>query len=392
MQTLPKGSFINIESEGHVEALKSTARLLAEHTEKMVKEEVDAPSLEALTNNLWQKAAYVTRETERRALQQIFAENFIERFRQLRPAATPLEDLVSELLSTETAFTTEHLVTTASPQENQAPVEVVPTAESAPLVSPEQDEFLGIVKTDEPGEISAELLMAAEREETVTEIAETLPASAPIGEQILPADDNSELLVQTSFSAPEDAANGETVEKAEVADQPVTAKVAAEQSLPSADQPVKSEPAAKTNDQEPFEFGKCTVSLHLRLLPGAGNSGIRKVIISTMSHNLPPEIELLEIAEGENTEQIAGLVKGKLERFRQTLPVKYIEQLRTAKNKTVKTVPGGKIVAAAEKVPGGEEQKAETQNNSGSDQTTASSASVNVPPTALSGQAQPSLF
>ena len=51
---------------------------------------------------------------------------------------------------------------------------------------------------------------------------------------------------------------------------------------------------------------------------------------------MPPEIEFLEIGEGEDLTEIAALVRGKLERFKQTLPAKYIEQLRQSKTKTAK--------------------------------------------------------
>jgi hypothetical protein len=91
MQTLQAGSFLNLENAASVEALKFTARRLAEHSGSVVKENLNAQSLENLANNLWQKAEYITRETERRRLQQIFVENFSERFRQLKPESERAE-------------------------------------------------------------------------------------------------------------------------------------------------------------------------------------------------------------------------------------------------------------------------------------------------------------
>lgn len=104
--------------------------------------------------------------------------------------------------------------------------------------------------------------------------------------------------------------------------------------------------------KEPFEFGKCTVNLNLTLLPASGDGRGRRAIISAASHNLPPEIEFLEISEAENLTEIADLMRGKLERFRQTLPAKYIEQLRQSKTKTEKkptTVKTQATVAAPTK-------------------------------------------
>lgn len=73
------------------------------------------------------------------------------------------------------------------------------------------------------------------------------------------------------------------------------------------------------------------------------------MIVSAASHNLPPEIEFLEIGEGEDLTEIVALVSGKLARFKQTLPAKYIEQLRASKTKTTKkpatTKPAATVAA-----------------------------------------------
>ena len=101
MKTLQAGSFLHLENDGSLESLKFTARCLAEHTGSVVKENLNAQSLETLANNLWQKAEYVTRETERRRLQQIFVENFTDRFRELKPdLSVSTADLVIQSLET----------------------------------------------------------------------------------------------------------------------------------------------------------------------------------------------------------------------------------------------------------------------------------------------------
>lgn len=97
--------------------------------------------------------------------------------------------------------------------------------------------------------------------------------------------------------------------------------------------------SANKNDagaQEPFEFEKCTINLNLTLLPAEPGKGARKAIVGAMSHNLPPEIDFLDVADGGDLNEIAALIGEKLARFKQTLPVKYIEQLRASKNKSAK--------------------------------------------------------
>jgi len=68
MKILSSGSFLNLENAESVEALKFTARRLAEHSTGAVKENLNAQQLENLALQLWQKAEYVARETERRRL------------------------------------------------------------------------------------------------------------------------------------------------------------------------------------------------------------------------------------------------------------------------------------------------------------------------------------
>ncbi len=62
MQTLTAGSFLNLENAESVEALKYTARRLAEHTATVATAENMQPAaLENLALQLWNKAEYVAR-------------------------------------------------------------------------------------------------------------------------------------------------------------------------------------------------------------------------------------------------------------------------------------------------------------------------------------------
>ncbi len=92
MQTLTAGSFINLENDSTVEALKFTARRLAEHSANVITENLNVASLENLASSLWEKAEYLTRETEQRRLKEIFAQNFSERFRELKPEVPATEN------------------------------------------------------------------------------------------------------------------------------------------------------------------------------------------------------------------------------------------------------------------------------------------------------------
>ncbi len=160
MQTLTASSFLNLENASTVEALKFTARRLAGHTASVVRENLNAASLENLVNNLWERAECVTRETERRLLHQIFIENFRERFRELKPDVFKAETSGLEVSPADST-----IENAGSEEQSPAPEiikrggsELAATAEnvsssdsakeSAPEVEAKKDEFLSFVKTD----------------------------------------------------------------------------------------------------------------------------------------------------------------------------------------------------------------------------------------------------
>lgn len=394
MQTLQAGSFLTLENDGSLEALKFTARLLAEHTEKVVKENLNAQQLENLANSLWQKAEYVTRETQRRRLQQIFVENFTERFRELKPDFDTLTAVIAD------SFDREHAPEKVEAKNEQIVIrETTSPTEQTSQIHAQKDEFLGLVKNDEILSESA----AEEREAAMTEEIKQTAEAETKTEAV--KTENERGTAETSI--PE---SSKVSEETKI----IKENIKADGLQTTAQNNSRTENLVKNGTssfdaKEPFEFGKCTVSLNLTLLPCTGREASRKVIISTASHALTPEIEYLEIAEGENLEQIAALVKDKLFRFSQTLPVKYIEQLRAAKTKVTKTSQTAKSASSTslsteksaddgEKTSG--EQKmssaAHSQSEVKSDEQMAEKESETVsivpPPTTANERVQLSLF
>lgn len=185
MQTLTAGSFLNLENADTVEALKHTARRLAEHRATVVKENLPPAALENLANSLWQKAEYVTRETEQRRFNQIFVENFSERFRELKPEVTETQN--SDSVFTSADSTVENHKSVEQPPapiavesgeiKSPASVENVALPESsATEVEGKKDEFLGFVGPGEPfgDEREVEMFTTA----AITEPKETQQAIA----------------------------------------------------------------------------------------------------------------------------------------------------------------------------------------------------------------------
>ena len=399
MQTLQAGSFLTLENDTNLEALKFTARLLAEHSGKVVKENLNAQQLENLANNLWQKAEYVTREIQRSRLQQIFVENFTERFRELKP------DFDTLTLAIANSFNLENTPEKVEEKGEQIAIrESTPPTEQTLEAHAQKDEFLGLVKTDE-------ILREPATEERENEAAAPEEIRQIVAES--EAETKTEIVKTQNESGTAEITipkGGEVIKEAETV--PEKSKVEGLQTIAqnnSRTENLGTSGTSSSEAKEPFEFGKCAVSLNLVLLPCSGSDTPRKAIISTVSHNLPPEIEYLEINEGENLEQIAALVKDKLSRYRGTLPVKYIEQLRASKNKTTKTNQSAKTslptppsteksLTNAEKTSG--EQKMPSAAHIQSDVTVreqsaekeSETASIVSPPITTNERVQPSLF
>ncbi|MCY7346576.1 MAG: hypothetical protein LH614_10205, partial [Pyrinomonadaceae bacterium] len=326
MQTLTAGSFLNLENASTVEALKFTARRLAEMTTAVAAaENLNTEALKNLANDLWQKAEYVARETERRRLQEIFLENFCERFRELKP------EVSAEITSLEV----QQNISAASNNDSAAPPPIKVESVSTPDLPEDdtaeaqekRDEFLGFVESGEPfvRSFAAETNAAAATamqdapEKTEQEEINAATEDEPVAGEKISTDIQNDIKSQSTAVA--------AVPVADAKDNP-----------PPSPSAIKNNTTApKSADaKEPFEFGKCTVNLSLTLLPSIGDGRGRRAIVSAASHNLPPEIEFLEIGEGEDLTEIAALVSGKLARLKQTLPAKYIEQLRQSKTKTAK--------------------------------------------------------
>ena len=326
MQTLTAGSFLNLENAENVEALKFTAQRLAEMTTAVVAENLQPAALENLANDLWQKAQYVTRETERRRLREIFARNFGERFRELKPEVPSAEIKTVEVQQNISAVENNNTIAQSSAPEESVSISNAP-AETITEAQEKKDEFLGFVKADEPFAESS----AAETDETTTAMRgapekNEQPEDALVAREKVSTENLNEIKPQST---------------------PVPAADTKDNPPPVSAVKTGATVSKASETKEPFEFGKCTVTINLTLLPASADERKRRAIVSATSHNSPPEIEFLEISEGEDLAKIAALVRGKLERFTQTLPAKYIEQLRASKTKAAKKPGGVKPTVAA---------------------------------------------
>jgi len=235
--------------------------------------------------------------------------------------------------------------------------------ETTTVAEGKKDEFLGFVESGEPfGDARATDASATTAAATTTVLKETAPTIVQAGGEL--AAESSKPENQSSVENPNPANQNANIAEQNVsptAENPTVTKTEATVAASVESKPTTTTAVAASagknganqaaDGREPFEFEKCTINLNLTLLPAELGKNTRKVIVGAVSHNLPPEIDFLEIADGGDLSQIAGLIREKLERFKQTLPVKYIEQLRQSKNKAAKKSAPTKATTAAVAAP-----------------------------------------
>lgn len=396
MRTLTTGSFLNLENNETVEALKNTARRLAEHTATVATaENLNSAALENLADSLWQKAEYVTRETERRRLRQIFNENFRERFSELKPETAEARNSNAEVTladsTVEIGDSNEESNASAIVERETSETTAATGAEVSSTVSPEnsatvaegkKDEFLGFVASgesfgdDQTAETEAEALTAPEESPQTIAQADDEPAVETLQTEVRTADvetvnSANQVADANDSKEPEETENSneaKTETTTVAAATPIDASKPPAAAAPTTNAATASASKSGAGAQEPFEFEKCTINLNLTLLPMESGSNKRKLIVGAMSHNLPPEIDFLEVADGADLTQLADLLREKLARFKQTLPVKYIEQLRSAKNKSAKK-PAAKPITATAAISQPASKQATVEKTSGGQKT-----------------------
>lgn len=293
MEILSAGAFINLENQEKIEQLKFTAVELANAAAETDGFTNDEESGGRLALEFWQGLEYMCRESEESAIKNIFLNHFLDRLREFCPAqATPL---------------------IKSPQ-NSALESDLGSVENE---TKSEDEFLGVIDTDEDEET------AIEENQSVVEgdsnQAEEISTSEtfPSGEAVVKTSEtvSTETVEETASPADEIEENVETAN-----DMPGEAKTSVGNlSLP---------------EKEPYQFDKCTVTATIQLLPenSGGGATTRRAVLSVRTHDFAPQISLVELTAADNlTAQLLPELEKVLAKYRSDLPAKVMDKLRREK-------------------------------------------------------------
>lgn len=314
MEILSAGSFINLENQEKIEHLKFTAAELAKAalgTAGFVNTEEAGKNLGL---EFWQGLEYMCRETEAATVKNIFLTHFLNHLREEHPGQNANELLpepeisVSESIEKETAPEDEFLglmeMTTTEENLEENPVE-----EPEDEIDEAEENFIPVEEISD-----SEIYLA-----TTAKVKTTIQTPNEMLEE--PAS-SAEEQTESSESGPENEAQAQN----------------AASSLSLA-------------EKEPYQWGKCTVTATIQLLPTVDGVIGRKAVLSIRTHDFVPQISLVELPGDDLTAELGPELEKILEKYKNDLPVKVMDKLKkeklTGKKSTPKTTSEPKTISPA---------------------------------------------
>lgn len=313
MQILSSGSFVNLDNKEKIESLIFTAKEMgraAIETEGFVNE---PENNRRLALEIWHGAEYMTRDHEEAQVKNIFVNNFLDCLREIRGSAeTVSENTVSE----------------------------VETSNTTSVVAPPQDEFLGLVSTEEVKEKSWEEISRSidSKEIQTVEIAVSaqndLAADVEIGETkfVEPAQESQATI---------DEATNEEIVAVEPQGEETAATAVSPVNNSSCEKPIENNRAtAKVPgaivlpEKEPYRWEKCTVTAMIQLLPADDfEESKRKAVLSVRTHDFAPQFSIVELVNGEAIlSELLPALENSFEKYKAGLPLKVMDKMKKEKS------------------------------------------------------------
>jgi hypothetical protein len=350
MEILSAGAFINLENQEKIEQLKFTAVELANAALAAEGFTNTEESCKSLALEFWQGLEYMCPESEEAAIKNIFLNHFLDRLRQFRPSQPATFD---------------------SAQDSALENESVPVDETNP-----EDEFLGVIDTAESEESSIEETPAVTQES----LAQTQDFLT------LEKDSFQEVGVKTTENS-----TGESVEDSASSIEEIEGKVEFAPEDTVEDKTTVGN--LSLPEKEPYNFGKCTVTATIQMLPVADDDGnIRKTVLSVRTHDFAPQISMVELTAGNNLlAELAPELEKVFAKYRNDLPAKVMDKLKKEKTAAKKTAPK----TAAETKPVSQataKPKESIKSETAPSEPIQTDAPVVIPPATLETGQQGSLF
>lgn len=302
MDILNKGSFVPLDNRERIGQMIFTAKTFATEIAKNVGFQNSGPTNQQLALEIWKGSEYMTRAHEEATIKNLFLSNFLKELDGV------VKETKGEPVSAIPKPTTMPAAGETSVREN--------TEETVPA-NPSDDEFLGLVSSDEPAKSEAPKSSYADecKPECEDEIVEMINGSA----QEIPAL-QTEILAVTETSTATAAATIGATEASTIETEPAiqTAAVVEGQSR-------QVEPIVLT-ENEPFNFDSCTITTVIQLLPIS--DGFRKCVVSVRSHDFLPMINIDRLTAGRIRDEVKSSLETALVKYRSELPALAAEKVK----------------------------------------------------------------
>jgi hypothetical protein len=283
---------------------------------------------------MWQGAEYMCRDHEEATIKNIFLSNFLERLRdsgRVTMARLPATE-VERIETTYPPPPAPHIPhaniqVPNSPTFPEAgtilPKETLEKVATIPESAATKDEYLGIVPaTENIDQVAIETHSYADEcvPESELEIIEQA------GDFLADVDDTSE--VEAVEPLTNDGAQSIKVETSTLA--PVAPVVSAELAAKPAAPANKSVTAIVVPAREPYQLENCTIKAVIQVL--AEDHGVRKCVISIVTHDFFPEIAVAELDAADFINGLPSVLTPVFERYKADFPVKFADKLKKEKS------------------------------------------------------------
>jgi len=348
MEILNSGSFVPLDNREKIDQLIYTARELATEVSRAEGFQSSGQTNHQLGLEMWKGAEYVCRAHEEMNIRNLFLSKFLERLREIEKQTV----VQTKMPQAPTVIPEPVRQPVSLPDPVQEPPPQVAT--SQPQHVPPQDEYLGVIPSDDQTAKDRPSYQDECVPEFEAEIAAMNNGAGPADLINPPAEDSNEDEPQISTHS-EDLRVEQVAETAKSGESESDSPVTKEQG--SSDEIVEVEPEEKNSaesgsiesiilaEKEPYNLDACTVTAVIQVLPE--NSGSRKCVVSLRTHDFAPMFAVSEAGAGEIIPHISAVLSDALERYRIDLPAKAAEKLKKEKPAAKKQAKSGSKAAKA---------------------------------------------
>lgn len=340
MEILNSGSFIPLDNRERIEQLIFTARTLAEEVSRNDGFQSSGQSNQQIGLELWNGAKYMTRSHEEVTVRNIFLSKFLEMLREIERESPKLSSVTNAPpMPSGGKFITSETAVSPLP-----PIEV--ESSDCPV---QQDEFLGVVDSEDGGEERPSYANECipECEDEIASILSSAGTSnvvdldgvhseernyrTPVEERV----EAGESVNETDSEMRSD--DGEIhVDSVDENEKRIRLSVESTDTQGEVESPVGEQSVKPVilSEQEPYNFDSCTVTAVIQLLPEA--NGVRECVLSVRSHNFAPQILFSNITDESGRSDLSAQLSDALDQYRNALPGLAAEKLKKEKSPSKK--------------------------------------------------------